>query len=44
MRSAIRKVVPPCLGSSFAVSIVQLLRHMGVWTVGDFAVNLSSLF
>ena len=44
MKNAIRKSVPPCLGSCLAVSVVQLFRHMGVWTADDFVINFILTF
>ncbi len=39
MKESIRKVFPACLGSCFAVMLVELFRHPGVRGIGDFLLK-----
>lgn len=44
MGTYMKKVVPGCLGSSFGVTMVELLRHIGVWGIGDFLFTFTVTF
>ena len=44
MKDNLKMAFPACLGSSVAVTLVQVFRYPGIWGVGDLLFNFAIIF
>lgn len=44
MGKYLKSIVPACIGSSLALSLLNYFRHPGLWSLGELLLNFLFMF